>query len=388
MPPCPPGPSQVPRPLSKAGATSESRPPSRRKHDHARALEAVRARQWVAVHAADALQQHVHRAEVGDQQIGVDVEGLFQRLRPDHDAARARARRIDAQRSFHGRIEELAVLDREAAVMKGRETGCPHEQRLASRGVHGLPGSDRRADGVPNDEHPSASARFGDGAVGRDRGVHRRHGTRVHGLPGPACPGSTARPRVPFRPHRRVGSTCRVFERRHMRLIEPPSSCSCAEGRRHQHGVSSGVEVSAQQPLDYRSHVGVRGVHLVDHEQTSAQRAATQMRVLHLERGEHRLVHGTDGDRRGEKARGVLPRPSVRAPGRGDRPRGRASRATHGRRHLRLAPCPEWPAPPRAPRFHTRAAARQRCVRAVGGRPRAWVPRSTSRTRRPRRADA
>jgi hypothetical protein len=70
-------------------------------HDAAGALEAGRAvRPVVPMQSANALQEDVDRGEIGDQEIGIDIEGLLERLRSNDD--RGSRRRAFAE----------AILDR------------------------------------------------------------------------------------------------------------------------------------------------------------------------------------------------------------------------------------------------------------------------------------
>ena len=39
----------------------------------------------MSMQTANPLQQHIDRAQIGDQQVGVDVQRLFQRLRAHND---------------------------------------------------------------------------------------------------------------------------------------------------------------------------------------------------------------------------------------------------------------------------------------------------------------
>jgi hypothetical protein len=104
----------------------QQRPESvlRREHDARRRLEAARSLEFVAMKTAYALQQNVDRAKIGDKDVGVDVEALFEGLRADGDHAAWGApfghRR---QGGFDDFVHELAILGREAAVMKSRTSG-------------------------------------------------------------------------------------------------------------------------------------------------------------------------------------------------------------------------------------------------------------------------
>ena len=70
-------------------------------HDAARMLKAGRAvRPVVPVQPADTLQEHVDRGEIGDQQVGIDIERLLERLGGDDE------------RRPRGRVLAEALLDR------------------------------------------------------------------------------------------------------------------------------------------------------------------------------------------------------------------------------------------------------------------------------------
>ena len=67
-----------------------------------------------------------------------------------------------------------------------------------------------------------------------------------------------------------------------------------------------------QKLLQNLRHVRIGCVNLVDDQKTATERAAPQMCMLHLESREHRLIHGSDGDCRGQEPRRVFRRPSLR----------------------------------------------------------------------------
>ena len=67
-----------------------------------------------------------------------------------------------------------------------------------------------------------------------------------------------------------------------------------------------------QQMLQDLRHVRIGCVNLVDDQKTATERATPQMRMLHLESREHRLIHGPDGDCRGQEPHRVFCRPSLR----------------------------------------------------------------------------
>ena len=70
----------------------------------------------VAVQTPDALQQHIHRAQVGDQQVGVDVQRLLQGLGADDNQATGFA--IAAQPRFNCVVQQEAVIRSETAMMQ------------------------------------------------------------------------------------------------------------------------------------------------------------------------------------------------------------------------------------------------------------------------------
>ena len=67
---------------------------------------------------SDPLQQHVYRAEVGNQQIGVDVEGLLQCQGSNHGAASCFPVLHGCECFFHRPVEQLAILHGKAFVMQ------------------------------------------------------------------------------------------------------------------------------------------------------------------------------------------------------------------------------------------------------------------------------
>ena len=71
------------------------------------------------------------------------------------------------------------------------------------------------------------------------------------------------------------------------------------------------ARVGVEQRLDDAAHVGVGRVYLVHHQQIAGQAGGPHVRVAHLERGHHRLVHRAHGDLRGQVALGTLRRPGT-----------------------------------------------------------------------------
>ena len=67
---------------------------------------------------------HVNWAEIGNQNIRIDVKTLLQRLRPDDDDPTSWPPfRFRRKRGLDRIVEEPAVLRREAAVVQGRAVG-------------------------------------------------------------------------------------------------------------------------------------------------------------------------------------------------------------------------------------------------------------------------
>ena len=92
---------------------------------------------------------------------------------------------------------------------------------------------------------------------------------------------------------------------------EPLSPSRRAERGGHEQRVAARDRVGVEQRLDDAAHVGVRCVHLVHHQQVAGQARGPQVRVAHLERGHHRLVHRAHGDLCGQVALGTLRRPGT-----------------------------------------------------------------------------
>ena len=97
----------------------------RGEHDAARNGEpfgTVRFR--VPMQASEPLQENIHRAEVGHEEIGVDVERLLQGLGAD-DHATAGLAAFLAERLLHGFVQQSAILRRETAVVQRRPASRP-----------------------------------------------------------------------------------------------------------------------------------------------------------------------------------------------------------------------------------------------------------------------
>ena len=83
------------------------------------------------VQAAQSLQQNVCRAEVGNDQVGIDVEALFQCLGTDQDQTARGALAPDPTLDL--RIEQLAVFAGKAAVVQRGYTLAPKHRRVVWR---------------------------------------------------------------------------------------------------------------------------------------------------------------------------------------------------------------------------------------------------------------
>ena len=133
------------------------------------------------VEASDALQQNVHGAKVGDEQVGVDVQGLLQRLGADHHPAAVIP--FPSDLFLNGGVQQPPVLCGEPAVVQSREAQTGEQQcpvfgsaRLFQRPL----GLDGKIDGVANDQHlgaltgrrqrpPGNVWKFSHGRCGADR---------------------------------------------------------------------------------------------------------------------------------------------------------------------------------------------------------------------------
>ena len=113
----------------------------------------------VAVEASDALEEHVDGAQVGYEQVGVDVERLLERLGSDDDAA-SRLPAL-AEQLFYSLIKHCAVTGGESPVMERRYAFNVEQQaRVAVSGefLQRLLRPDGVTDGVADDEDLRAGA--------------------------------------------------------------------------------------------------------------------------------------------------------------------------------------------------------------------------------------
>ena len=129
----------------------------RHEDDAARIDKAVGASAiGMPVQAADALQEHIHRAQIGDQEVGVDVEALLERLGADDDES-TRAGSIATEPHLHGLVEQQPVLEREPAMVESGHALDSEEQVEQARPgepvAEGLEQRHRIGDGVAHDEH-------------------------------------------------------------------------------------------------------------------------------------------------------------------------------------------------------------------------------------------
>jgi hypothetical protein len=85
----------------------------------------------MSVKAPEALEQYINRAEVGDEQIRINIKRLLQRLCTDQNGTT----RWSAQShcSFNGSIQSLAILAREATMVQRASPRNAEEERVLSR---------------------------------------------------------------------------------------------------------------------------------------------------------------------------------------------------------------------------------------------------------------
>ena len=115
---------------------------------------------------ANPLQQHIRRAEVGQQQVGIDVQRLLQRLRADYHEAGGLTACAPAQPLFHRIVQQLAVGRRKPPVMQRGDAVDGEQQRRTTGAGQFLQGRlrvDGVGDGVADYQH------FGPGASGVQR---------------------------------------------------------------------------------------------------------------------------------------------------------------------------------------------------------------------------
>ena len=116
----------------------------------------------VPVEPPDPLQQHVDRADVGEQQVGVDVERLFQRLRADHDRPAPRPVRL-AEHALDGFVQAVPIFGREPAVMQRRSFRNLQHDVFAALRRQRLEDRLRARDGVADHQYLRAFPRRGKG---------------------------------------------------------------------------------------------------------------------------------------------------------------------------------------------------------------------------------
>ncbi|ODN66484.1 hypothetical protein A6302_04438 [Methylobrevis pamukkalensis] len=271
------------------GCQSERIEPARwGEHQNPRPRKPDRPWTPVTMQPADALEQHVHRAEIGDENVGTKVKRLLQRLGADDDAPAGRAVLADGR--LHRRVKACAILGRKAAVVQSRNAADREQQArfCCKAGSMSFLSTGHR---VANDQHPRTPARGFDGMA---RGICARPAgkrldlnrlaclcIRFHGLNASAGPDG------------RIGDGGLGGEIGD-RLPEPADPSRGAERCRHQHHMPSEREMGLHhRGLDF-SHVRIGGVHLIDHQQRAAQRHAAQMRIFHLQAAEGDLIHRSD----------------------------------------------------------------------------------------------
>lgn len=110
----------------------------------------------MAMQAPDPLQENISRTQVGDEQVGTDVEALLQSLRTNEDETAASA--IGLHLSLDLGVEQLAVLARESTVMKSRNPATAKDRRVVRRKtLKRLCRGNCGAMQVANDQHLGAS---------------------------------------------------------------------------------------------------------------------------------------------------------------------------------------------------------------------------------------
>src|SRR5262249_9634920 len=140
-------------------------------HNRARDIEALRA-SWMAgrvtVDSPEALEQNVHRREIGEEDVRVEVETLLHSLGRDDDYP-TMGRRALAEATLDSLIEPLAILPTKTRVVQRCHIGDTKEQR-AIRRISELFERALRGDGaghrIAKDEHARSGAR----SVERTRG--------------------------------------------------------------------------------------------------------------------------------------------------------------------------------------------------------------------------
>ena len=277
----------------------------------------VRVVVLVSVEATDALEEDVDGAQVSYEQVGVDVERLFERLGSHYDATSRLP--LLPQQLCYSLVEHCAVAGGEAPVMERRHVFDVEQQpRVAVSGefLQRLLRAHRVVDRVANDQHLRSLA-----------------GRRQRAL---SCVGKVAHGRAPLDGDRLflvvfaggyevfahigrcadggVGGTFHLMERRtvgdgSLPVMQPAMARRRAERCRHQKGVSPRAHMGVEQRFQDDAHVGVGCVYLVHDEQIAGEAGGAHVGVLELERAHHRLVNRADCDLRGEVSLGVLGHP-------------------------------------------------------------------------------
>ena len=130
----------------------------------------------VAVQSTQALQQHIHGAQVGDEQVGINVQTLLQRLRAnDHQPCTTGAgAALLAHLLLHLSIQQRPILAAETAVVQGADAAhfeqAVHCARCGQR-LHGLQGGDGGGHGVAHHQHARALGRCFHGQGGNTLGL-------------------------------------------------------------------------------------------------------------------------------------------------------------------------------------------------------------------------
>ena len=84
----------------------------------------------MAVNTSEPLQEHIHRAQIGEQNVRVNVERLFQSLCSDDDQSPIAPPL--AQFGFHGLVQQFAILGGEPAVMERGATFNAQAEALSA----------------------------------------------------------------------------------------------------------------------------------------------------------------------------------------------------------------------------------------------------------------
>ncbi len=246
----------------------------------------------MAVQPAHALEHEVHWAQVRDQEVEVDVEGLLGHLTGDHDVRPARPVPGGAEP-----VQQVAVLPGPVEV----DEACVGDgDRLVPEALpQPVGGLQDPVDGVADDQRAAAVGEFGGEAVDKcvEFVVER---LQVNGAPpGGVRGGPSDQGRMP----RRDGGEQRItgFLRGHFGLGRR-SAVGLHQGppgrgrqRRRQHDHRHPVRTQpGEHPLQVGVHVGVVGVHFVDHDDLAGEREVAQCEMPVLETGEQHLVDGAD----------------------------------------------------------------------------------------------